>query len=404
MGETRGIFDGIFDRHIGLMEFRVLFLYFVIFLSIFMISQSSMKVFLWDFQMYYFAGKAYALGLDPYDNGVISRLAGQEINLPYNYPPPTLVIFRLFSMMDYEKARAVYTLLKIAVFSSLVYMWGSYFLKRRLEMSFFVVCGLGYNLTFLNDAMSGNLNAFEQAFLWLGFYFLLERKVPHFCLCTVCASLSRFTPLAFLALPLLAGNGKNRLYVGLSVFAFAAYIAFAYMMSPILFWGYAKNLQLWYGYGGEGGTNAPCLIKFAENVMGAVGLKLDFWGLNILPYMLYALAVSIILFLSWRAYRIIRAKGDLTLLVFYACTVYALVHPRFKDYHYILLLLPTYFILKESFTGWRYPLALALTLALVPGFLSGPDYMYGLLGYYPMYAAYAVWAMYLVYIFRLKEP
>ena len=61
----------------------------------------------WDFQTYYYAGRAFDRGLDPYDMQALSQVAGREIGFPFAYSPVSLPIFRLLGRLDLRAASAL---------------------------------------------------------------------------------------------------------------------------------------------------------------------------------------------------------------------------------------------------------------------------------------------------------
>ncbi|MBW2171701.1 MAG: hypothetical protein JRF69_06935 [Deltaproteobacteria bacterium] len=89
-------------------------------------------------------------------------------------------------------------------------------------------------------------------------------------------------------------------------------------------------------------------------------------------------------------------------MVFFACLTYALISPRFKDYSYILLILPTYYLFKRIGHKRFYPYILILFCFVIPG-LTKEVNLFSLIGYYPLAMAYGVWTIYLYYILSRKS-
>jgi hypothetical protein len=127
---------------------------------------------------------------------------------------------------------------------------------------------------------------------------------------------------------------------------------------------------------------------------------------------LYLMIVATIVVVTWRAYRALgstRANDDERIKIFLACLAYALILPRFKDYSYILLIPPFYFILKKI--GYMKLslfaiIALLYTINPMDGILPFPgfDLMFTLFSkYHPLFMAYGVWGLYLYYIFGRTE-
>ena len=99
----------------------------------------------WDFMIYYFAGKAHSLGLDPYVTANLAQISGKAIWLPYVYPPLTLWFFRLFTLLPFETAYLLWLALKIALAFALLYMWKKYFLAQTWSLLFCFVMVFAYD-------------------------------------------------------------------------------------------------------------------------------------------------------------------------------------------------------------------------------------------------------------------
>lgn len=50
----------------------------------------------WDFKTYYYASRAYSMGLNPYGLENLSKIAKERIRYRFIYPPITLWFFRIF--------------------------------------------------------------------------------------------------------------------------------------------------------------------------------------------------------------------------------------------------------------------------------------------------------------------
>jgi hypothetical protein len=110
------------------------------------------------------------------------------------------------------------------------------------------------------------------------------------------------------------------------------------------------------------------------------------------------IAAAVVIFSYKACMRLKREKMDnrAILEVFMVCLVYALIHPRFKDYGYILLLVPSYYIIKNI----RYPrIALFLFMLFIMSnrmMLPIVSAIYDIIWlYYPLMVAYCVWGIYL---------
>jgi hypothetical protein len=126
---------------------------------------------------------------------------------------------------------------------------------------------------------------------------------------------------------------------------------------------------------------------------------------------LYLAIVAAIVAVTWRAYRALgsAANDDERIKIFLACLAYALILPRFKDYSYILLIPPFYFILKKiDYMKLSLFIIIALLYTINPAYgilpFPGFDLAFTLFSkYHPLLLAYGVWGLYLYYIFVLAE-
>jgi hypothetical protein len=96
-------------------------------------------------------------------------------------------------------------------------------------------------------------------------------------------------------------------------------------------------------------------------------------------------------------------KDNRPLTIFLLCVLYAVLMPRMKIYSYILLLAPTYFLLRQGTAGrWSLMLFLVLVLPvrspLIPTGLGGH-----FLDYYSLYLAFLVWGLYIGRIHALAR-
>jgi hypothetical protein len=93
--------------------------------------------------------------------------------------------------------------------------------------------------------------------------------------------------------------------------------------------------------------------------------------------------------------------------VFLVCLVYALIHPRFKDYAYILLIPPSFYIIMNSRVTKASPFVFFLAVLVYPPFIvPGTDIIFMFFWkYYALMAAFVIWGMYLYEIFSIgKAP
>jgi len=358
--------------------------------------------YLWDFRTHRQAGQILAAGSNPYDAAILFPKA--RTNFLYTYPPATLFFYRLFALPEYETAFHIFLIAKFILLIGLVYFWQSAFLRAEGGTLFCVFCLLAFNSAVFLDMIAGNINLVQQALLWLGFSCYIRHRYKLFCLFVLLAASFKITPVFFLVLLLLCDDkSKYRYFFGAAA-VFLAYLLIQYLIVPELFIGFVKNALVVVR---EKGGVVPSTNKLIGAVLEAIA---KIAGVKIPPFMTPAIfmgCAAAVVYFSYRAWRRLkRAEFDNreTLEVFLVCLVYALIHPRFKDYGYILLLVPAYYIIKNMRHPRMAPFLFVLFILSNRMMLPIADSVYELLwAYYPLLVAYCVWGLYLHEIFARSE-
>jgi hypothetical protein len=115
-----------------------------------------------------------------------------------------------------------------------------------------------------------------------------------------------------------------------------------------------------------------------------------------------------VILLSYKAHIRLKAakvENRQVLQVFLVCLVYALIHPRFKDYAYILLIVPAFHIIMNNRFTKANPFVFFLAVLIYPPFVvPGTEIVFMFFWkYYPLMVAYVIWGMYLSEIFSTVE-
>ncbi|MCX5714127.1 MAG: glycosyltransferase 87 family protein [Candidatus Omnitrophica bacterium] len=155
--------------------------------------------FQWDFRGFYYCAKSASSGLDPYNTKKIACAFNSYI-FPYCYTPFSLYFFKLFTFFRYTAAFYIFLFLKCVLLLALIIIWRDGFFGRRLGVSFFVLCLLGFDRAIYLDFAAGNVSIFEQIFLWLAFLFYLRKRLFLFCVFILLASVFKLQPIFFLVL------------------------------------------------------------------------------------------------------------------------------------------------------------------------------------------------------------
>jgi hypothetical protein len=358
--------------------------------------------YLWDFRTHREAGKILASGANPYDAANLFPKA--RTRFLYTYPPATLFFYRLLAIPVYETAFHIFLVSKFILLLGLVYFWQRMFLKEEGGPLFYVFCLLAFNSTIFLDMIAGNINLVQQALLWLGFSFYLKGRLKLFCLFTLLAAAFKITPIFFLVLlPLSDYKDKYKYFLGAGA-VFLAYLLIQYMIVPDLFVGFIKNALVVVGEkGGVVPSTGKLIAAIFESIAKMTGLKVP----EAFESAVFGIIAAAVVFFSYKAcLRLKQTKIDnrAMLEVFVVCLVYALIHPRFKDYGYILLLVPGYYIIKHTrytqIAPFLFLLFILSNRMLLPIAASIYDIVWA---YYPLMVAYCVWAIYLHEIFSQPQ-
>ena len=359
--------------------------------------------YLWDFQTHREAGKIFGAGSNPYDADNLPPSV--RSHFLYTYPPVTLFFYQAFSLTDYKTAAHIFLILKCILLIGLVYFWKREFLKDDADPFFYIFCLLVFNSAVFIDMIAGNINLVEQVMLWVAFGFYIKKRLVPFCVFVLLAAGIKMTPTFFIILVLLSDDkNKYKLFVG-SAAAFLAYLLIQYVILPEYFVGFIKNALTVVG---ESGKVVPSTLRFLGDVSKTWG---DIFGIVLpdgLQLVIVGLIVCGVVYLTYRAasrLKSSRMPDRESIEVYLICLLYALIHPRMKDYMYLLLIVPTYYVIKNTrFTKLAPFLFILFILSSerlgLPIFSSMMSLLWA---YYPLMIAYCVWGMFLYEISALAN-
>jgi hypothetical protein len=293
-------------------------------------------------------------------------------------------------------------LVKCALLVGLVIFWRNAFLGPAGDSLFFLFCLLVFNSAVFADLIAGNINLLEQILLWTAFFFFLQKRFALFCVFVLLAASFKMTPLFFIVLLLTSDHPKKYHYFGYAGTIFLAYLAVQYLIYPEMFMGFVRNALTVVG---ESGAVGPSTEKFVKEIFALLSQLSGPLPPVIISAVVIALA-ALVVFLSGRAYFLL--KGTRTghpdcdkMILFLVCLVYALIHPRFKDYAYMLLIVPAYYIMKTTRLKKAFPFIFILSVLAAPHLmLPGFDFLSSIMWrYFPLMVAYTIWGLYLHEIF-----
>jgi hypothetical protein len=358
----------------------------------------------WDFRVYYYAAKAYAAGLNPYDQNALAQVAHTPVGLPYTYPPATLLLFYLFTFVELNTAFWLFLTVKCVLLIGLIYLWKKNFLKTGEDPLFYPFCFLAFNSAVCVDILAGNITILEQFCIWVGFHFFMKNRLILFCVFVLLGSVFRLTPVVFLVLLWYSNAKRKDLYFLFSLVIFVSTLLVSYSMNPAHFSDFLTTVS---GLDERGFVN-PSTLPLTKDLLEIIA---DRMGVTIVPgveWIVYSTIVVGIVLVTWRAYRAAGSgvvKDREHLKVFLMCLVYALVLPRFKDYSYISLVVPTFSMLMKIRFSKTYFLLFLLSIlptrqlsSLWPGMDFGP-----LWEYHVLLLAYLVWGMYVYRLFSMGK-
>jgi hypothetical protein len=354
--------------------------------------------YLWDFRTHREAGKILAAGSNPYEADILFPKA--RTRFLYTYPPATLFFYRLFAWPDYKTAFRIFLAAKFLLLIGLVYFWKREFFKDDSGPLFYLFCLLAFNSAVFLDMIAGNINLVQQALLWLGFSFYIKGKLKLFCLFALLAASFKMTPIFFLVLlPLSDAKDKYKYFFGAGT-VFLAYLFIQYVFAPDLFAGFIKNALVVVG---EPGGVVPSTNKLIAGIFDMIENIAGSAPPEALASATFAVIAAAVVYYSYRACRRLKYKETqkrAMLEVFVVCLVYALIHPRFKDYGYILLLVPSYYIIKNIRYTKIAPFLFILFIMSNRMMLPLVSPIYDIIWmYYPLVVVYCVWGIYLYEIF-----
>jgi hypothetical protein len=366
------------------------------------------KRFQWDFKTYYCAARVAEIGLNFYDQPYLRHFCSPDVQQYYNYTPLSIWFFRFFALFDYPTAYLLFFILKILVLAGLLFLWKKIFLEAEGDLGFFIFALLAFNNALYVDLLTGNISLLEQLGLWLGFFFLLRRRLFLFGLCVVGVANFKVIPLVFLILLLFLGEKKKFLHFFGWLAGFIVLQAVSFAISPFLF---KQFLHVFFTMLRETRSILnPATFVWLQDLFHSYYPKVVGGAPPILAvYAAFALAALIIIWLTGRALSRLKRQPGLEsekIVIFLSCTAYALLIPRFKDYSFVLLLVPAYFALKKYSGGLGRVFLFVLMILSIPDTVNLPglqEIFKYVWGYAPLWAAVVVWILYLRHAFSLKE-
>lgn len=367
---------------------------------------------LWDSKAYFYSAISADQNLNPYDAKDLSIIAQKDWLTPFAYPPLTLYFFKLFSFNNIETSVLVLLIFKMFVLTLLVLIWQK-ILNIKSDPVFYLFILLSFNSAVYIDLRTGNISIIIQLLLWTGIFFYLRKEYILFCLFVLLAASFKLIPAVFLILLLFTvDKRKYKLLIGSSL-AFMLYLLLNYLIYPLLFDEFIKSAFNNLNGMGKGITH-PALYSFVKDALKELYIYkvrelFGFKMIYFLELLIFISVLSVICLVTFRSLRklnylknIIDADKGLILVSLF-CILFSLIIPRFKDYDYILLILPSYFIIRRAgFADPKFLLVFIFIISSVKVTLPGINIFYGILwDYYPLFLAFIIWILYIQYFKKL---
>lgn len=318
--------------------------------------------FQWDLKPFYYAERAFAQGLDPYPLASLHR-AGAEPSMlfAFRYPLVTLALWWPLAGLNYLTAYYLWLVVKLSALAALIWLWRRHFVPDVDPLLFGALLVFGFNGALCEDLRAGNKIPFEQLALWSGLLCFLRGRYAWFAVLVALAAVFNLLPALLLGLLLFVPGPLSRRLgsIGLGLAVLAILVLGPYARHPELLPSYLGSIS---GVREVGSIN-PCALAFLddlpERLDRAKFLVRSPWTIPAIWSVYFAAIAGF----GLCALRRFAARGDRYGLVMVALVLYAVAMPRFKDYAYVLLLLPALWAIRSLPRGETYPVLAAMAVA-----------------------------------------
>jgi hypothetical protein len=381
---------------------KIFFIFFIgYFIGLFLYIFSQRIYYLWDFQGYYAAAKCLMHHLNPYN---IKELYLHHTNiepLPYMYPPIATYYYFPFAIMNIESATAIFLFMKLAALIGLYYVWSKIFFDKKYFIVFLYFSLLAFGAAMCVDLYSGNISIFEQLIIWTAIYFFLQEKLWKFSLLIIIISTIKILPVVFLVF-ILFSPSKNKIKIFLSSVAiFVSCFILNYLIEPKLTLDYANAFFSYTSKEGgvtnpirEGGMAAACSLEFFRSLITLIYSDAP----SYIFISIYLAFVSLVSFMTGVKLKEIIKNNDREsklMIAFTLCLGIIIILPRFKNYSYILAILPVFYLVIRSYKK------AGVTLLLILVCLSTPNFSTPILQLFWEYSSLII--SFIAWLFYLKE-
>ena len=386
-----GLLGSMITRYAKLVLLLILCLYFYHLISTIVIHSTDLQ---WDFTIYYYAAKAHTAGLDMYQVPNLKLVSGLDLWLPYVYPPLTIAAFKPFTYLSLQSAGMFWLGLKIVLLLILIFIWWKYFLKEIWSILFLFLLLFAFDSALYWDLKSGNMALLEQGFLWLAFLALMKERPYLFAVLIVAISLFKIATLFFLLLILFVHCRRKWLIFGGSLAVFGLVMGIDYLLQPNLFHSYLARVSGIDERARDYNFGVLALFRDIRDMSAGGPFAVLSAIPPVLPYGLFAAAVS---FITCRVIiRRNRSGGNIEIreIISLFCLLSALALPRLKCHSLLLLIVPTYALIRKRLSASALPALILMLVFPVNSSRPQPDVIKKLASYYPLYVVFVIWILY----------
>jgi hypothetical protein len=379
-----------------------------------------------DFPSYYYGAKlAFDLNTAPYSNAAWNIAKKQYLPgelFPFLYPPPSLLFFRLFNLLEYQSAKLLMlgSNHAFAVIFVLLFFFG--ILKQKIHEPF-PMAGVIYFYNFYPLALTvdtGQINILILILICLTWMAIRARqRAVLIALPLALGIVLKLYPALFIMVLIFRREYKSAAYA--IAFALVASIIAALLLPKDIWIQWYQNvatkgylaqdvLKLAVGKPADQSINAFLIrLFFGLNVRFPPLLSPPSWVVQLSPYVLCGFVGIVSISAVWRSY-MESNKENLNLQFCVGLLAMFLIAPISWDHHLVLILPAIYIAFLESFKHKWY-LALPV-LAVLAYFLSinfdfnNPAFREGwktLLISAKLYAVVILWVFFAVLSF-IKSP
>ncbi|MEN6345192.1 MAG: glycosyltransferase 87 family protein [Armatimonadia bacterium] len=317
--------------------------------------------FQWDLKPFYYAERAFAQGLDPYTLDSL-HTAGAEPSMlfAFRYPLATLALWWPLAGLDYVTAYYLWLAAKLGALVALIWLWRKHFVPEVDPLLLGALLVFGFNGALCEDLRAGNKIPFEQLAIWAGLVCFLRGRYAWFAVLVALAAVFNLLPALLLGLLLFVpGRLSCRLgAMGLGLAVLAILVLGPYARYPELLPSYLGSIS---GVREVGSIN-PCALALLDDLPERFGRAQFLVRTPWLIPAIWGVYFAAIVGFGLRALRRFANRGDRYGLVMVALITYALAVPRFKDYAYVLLLLPALWAIRSLPRAETYPVLAGLAV------------------------------------------